>query len=169
MVDKYIARDATTGVIKEVIGQVSSAGAGDAGKIPALDTDGRFNLTLMPTGVGPDTYTGNAAEALTAGDMVYVDSAGEVSKASAAAAGHDAVGFVQDNVSSGQPALVYFEGRCTALAGLTPDSRYFLSASAPGGITATPVTGAGKRHQFVGRAITATTLSFEADDSILLA
>jgi len=169
MVDKYIARDSATGVVKEVVGQVSSAGAGDAGKIVALDTDGKLNLTVMPTGVGPDTYTGNASEALTAGDMVYIGATGEVSKASAAAAGHDAVGFVQDSVSSGQPALVYFEGRCTALAGLTPDSRYFLSASAPGGITATPVTGTGKRHQFIGRAITATSLSFEADDSILLA
>lgn len=169
MVDKYITRDATSGAVKEVIGQVSSAGAADAGKIPALDTNGRFNLSLMPVGVGPDTYAGLAAENLTAGDMVYVNTSGEIARASAAAVGHDATGFVQDAFSAGQPALMYFEGRCTALAGLTPDARYFLSDSTPGGIMSTPVTGAGKRHQFIGRAITATSLSFEADDSILLA
>ena len=169
MVDKYIARDATTGALKEVAGQVTSAGAGDAGKIAALDTDGRLSLTLMPVGVGPDTYAGTAAENLTAGDMVYVNSSGEIARASAASSGHDATGFVQDNFTASQPALMYFEGRCTALAGLTPDVRYFLSDSTPGGVTSTPVTGAGKRHQFIGRAITATSLSFEADDSILLA
>lgn len=69
----------------------------------------------------------------------------------------------------GQTALVYLEGRNTALTGLTAGTRYYLSADTPGAVTATPVTGAGKRHQFLGRALSATSISYEADDSITLA
>ena len=50
----------------------SSAGVGDAGKIPALDSAGRLSSTMMPTGVGAETVSVVASEALTAGNFVNV-------------------------------------------------------------------------------------------------
>lgn len=51
---------------------VASAGAGDAGKIPALDAAGLLDLTVMPTGVGPATKSITTSEALAAGDWVNI-------------------------------------------------------------------------------------------------
>jgi hypothetical protein len=51
---------------------VTSAGAGDAGKLPALDGSGHIDVTVLPTGVGPETKTILASEALTAGNLVNI-------------------------------------------------------------------------------------------------
>lgn len=169
MTDAYIARNSASGKQEEIIATVTGGTVTEAGDIVALDGTGRLSATIMPVGVAADTYSGTAAEALTAGDFVYVNSSGGVAKASAASGGYDADGFVITSVSSGAAALVCLEGRNTALTGLTVGARYYLSGSTAGAVTATPVTGAGKRHQYIGKAITATTISFEADDSIVLA
>lgn len=165
--DTYL--DIVGGVQTQKRATQTSAGAGDAGKLVALDDTGRLPTTMMPTGVGADTYSGNASGALTAGDAVYVQAAGTIARATAAAAGVGADGFVLAASASGAPATVYFEGRNTALSGLTVGSRYYLSDSTPGGVTATPVTGTGKLHQYLGKAISTTSLAWEADDPIVLA
>lgn len=169
MTDSYLKRDSATGRVAEVIATVTGGTVSEAGDILALDSTGRVSATVMPVGVAADTYTGNTAEALTAGDSVYINSAGTVAKASAASGGFDAMGFVLSTYISGASALVYLEGRNTALASLTIGARYYLSDSVPGGLTDIPVTGAGKRHQYIGNAVTATSLSFEPDDGIVLA
>lgn len=169
MTDSYLKRDASTGRVAEVIATVTGGTVGESGKVLALDGTGRVSATVMPVGVVADTYTGNASEALTAGDLVYINASGTVAKASATSGGFDAMGFVLSTYTSGAAALVYLEGRNTAVAGLTVGSRYYLSDSVPGGLTSTPVSGAGKRHQYVGMAITTTSLSYEADDGIVLA
>ena len=51
---------------------VTSAGAGDDGKIVALGTDGKLDVSVLPTGVGPDVTTMVASEALTAGNIINV-------------------------------------------------------------------------------------------------
>lgn len=167
--DKYLRRDETTGLVTETPATESSAGAANAGDIPALGDDGRLSSTMMPVGVMADTYSGVASEALAAGDFVYIKSDGQVAKASAAVAGVQSDGFVLSAFASAASALVYFEGRNTSRSGLTVGARYYLSDTTPGGITMTPVVGAGKKHQFLGRAITATSLAFEGDDAIILA
>jgi hypothetical protein len=167
MADKYIAL--LNGIDQEVEGTVVGGTAAQAGKIPALGPAGRFDPTLMPEGVGADTYSGTAAENLSAGAFVYVRSDGQIANASAAAGGNAAIGFVLSAVTSGAAALVYFEGRNTALSGLTPGARVYLSDTTAGGFTTTPVTGTGKLHQFLGRAVTATSLAFEHDDHIVRA
>lgn len=48
----------------------SSAGAGDANKLPALDGSGRLDSTFMPVGVGADTKSVVSSENLAAGDLV---------------------------------------------------------------------------------------------------
>ena len=49
---EYIAN--VSGTLTEVSGLASSAGAGDAGKIPQLDAAGRIDASMMPVGIGAD-------------------------------------------------------------------------------------------------------------------
>jgi len=49
-----------------------SSGAGDAGKTVVLDDTGRLSSTMMPTGIGADTASIVASENLSAGDLVNI-------------------------------------------------------------------------------------------------
>ena len=167
MADKYIALVA--GIDTEVEGTVTGGTGTQNGKIVALDATGRLDTTIMPVGIVADTYSGTAAESLSAGAYVYVKSDGQVANASAASGGNPAIGFVLSSFASAATALVYFEGRNTAVTGLTVGARYYLSDTTAGGSTVTPVTGTGKLHQYLGRAITTSSLSFECDDHIVRA
>lgn len=151
--------------------KTTSAGAGDSGKVVALDSSGRIDPTMMPTGIGADTASILASEALSAGDQVNIyNNAGtaNVRKADASTAGKDAMGFVLSAVSSGANATVYFEGTNTQLTGLTP-GRQFLSATTPGKTQATAPTGSGQVVQVVGFATSATAMNFQAELPITLA
>jgi hypothetical protein len=81
--NKYLKN--ASGVITEEASIQSSSGAGDAGKIPALDSSGKLDSTMMPTGVGADTSSIATSEDLSAGNIVNVhDSSGaKVRKADA--------------------------------------------------------------------------------------
>ena len=61
-----------SGVISELEALVTSAGAGDAGKIPALDVTGKLDNSFMPVGIGADSKILPASENLAAGDLVNV-------------------------------------------------------------------------------------------------
>lgn len=166
---KYINRDSTTGLLAEVQPVTTSGGAGDASKLAQTDSTGRFDQSLMPVGVVPDVFVSTASGALSAGDLVYVTSGGLIARASAAAAGNAAIGFVLAASLTGAAATAYFSGRDTAVSGLTVGSRYYLSDSAAGQVTITPVTGSAKLHQFVGVAITTTSLIFDrSQDAVVL-
>ncbi len=168
MVDKYLGL--VSGVETEVVATVTGGTVAQDGKIVALDTSGRLDPSIMPVGVVADTHNATAFESLSsASPFVYIRSDGQVANASAATGGNPTIGFVLANVAAAAQALVYFEGRVTGLSGLTVGARYYLSDATPGGLTATPVTGAGKLHQYLGRAVSATTLSFEPDNHILRA
>jgi hypothetical protein len=52
--------------------KATSAGAGDAGKIAQLDGTGRLDSTMMPVGLGADTAVVTTSEALAAGDFVNI-------------------------------------------------------------------------------------------------
>ncbi|WP_043767501.1 hypothetical protein [Algiphilus aromaticivorans] len=52
MADKYLRRDTSTYNITEQEAIDESAGAADAGKIPALNADGKVDPTMIPEGVG---------------------------------------------------------------------------------------------------------------------
>lgn len=165
---KYL--DVVAGVLTQVQALVTSAGAGDDGKIVALDATGKLDTSVMPVGIGADTAAITASEALTAGDLVNVwNSAGSfrVRKADATTAGKEAHGFVLAAVSNGATATVYFEGSNTQRSGLTPGP-YWLSITA-GGITQTPPSTSGNVVQVVGYATSATVLNFQATPPITLA
>jgi len=151
--------------------KTSSAGAGDSGKVVALDSSGRIDPTMMPTGIGADTASIQASEALSAGDQVNIyNNAGTANcrKADASTPGKDAMGFVLSAVASGANATVYFEGTNTQMTGLTP-GRQFLSATTPGKTQAAAPTGSGQVVQVVGFATSATAMNFQAELPITLA
>lgn len=171
MANKYLSYN-TDGNQQEVEGLVTSAGAGDAGKIPALDGAGKLSSTVMPTGIGADTTSIPASENLAAGDLVNLwNDAGtlKVRKADASDAGKPADGFVLSAVTAPASALVYFEGENDQVTGLTPAATLFLSNSTPGGTQETPVTTAGHISQRVGRAKGATAFDFEKGTPVVRA
>jgi hypothetical protein len=159
------------GKLTEVEGTVVSSGAGDAGNIPALDSNGRLDVTVMPIGFGAGTKSILASENIGAGKYVNIwDNAGTPNvRLADNSNSREAHGFVKDAVTSGNNATVYFEGTNDDLSGLTIGSRQFLATA--GGVTATPPTSGGGAQisQLVGTAISATEIDTDIDDCVVLA
>lgn len=167
MADKYIRNN--SGTLTEAEATVSSAGAGNAGDIVALDSNGKLDTSVMPTGIGADTATIQASENLAAGDLVNVHNSGgaRVRKADATTSGKEAHGFVLSAVTSGNNAEVYFEGTNNQVSGLTPGVQY-LSTSA-GLTSSTAPSSSGNVVQRVGVATAAGSLNFESNAPVVLA
>jgi hypothetical protein len=168
MANKYLAMVA--GLITEIAGLVTSAGAGDAGKIVALDSSGKLDTSLMPTGVGADTAAIATSESLAAGDLVNVfnSTGAKVRKADSSVSGKEAHGFVLAVFTHPTTATVYFEGSNTQVTGLTPGVQY-LDPANPGKSTNTAPTTAGQVVQRVGFATAAAVLNFQSEVPVLLA
>jgi hypothetical protein len=169
MSDKYLFQNG--GVITEKSALASSAGAGDAGKIPALDPTGRLDSTMMPVGIGAEVDVIAASENLAAGDFVniYANSGVKCRKADATISGKEAHGFVLSAVTSGQNATVYRISQSnTQLTGMTPGARQFLATTA-GGRTETAPNASGNVVQILGVAKSATELIFQPGCPIVLA
>ena len=167
--DKYLYNNA--GVLTEKAAVQSSAGAGDAAKIPALDSAGRLDNSMMPIGLGAETDTITASEALSAGDIVniYASTGTKCRKADATAAGKEAMGFVLSAVSQNNPATVYRPSQLNnQLSGMTPGAKQYRNTTA-GGITETPPTGSGNVVQLLGVAKSATEMLFSPGTPIVLA
>lgn len=159
------------GRITETEAITSSAGAGDAGKIPALDATGKLDATMLPTGVGPEVKVLPASEALAAGDWinVWLDGATpKMRKADAATAGKECDGFVLAAVESGANGNAYTDGVNNQCAALTAGAEYFLGATA-GTETATAPSSAGNVVQSIGKAISATEIAFTRGTPVTLA
>lgn len=159
------------GRIKEVVGIVVSAGAGNDGDIAVLDSSGKFDLSVMPSGVGPQVKSLATSENLSAGNIVniYDDSGTPTArKADGTAEGKEAVGFVLAGSTTPGPATVYLTGTITGLSTLTPGARYYLDTTA-GAVTDTPLTGSGNVSQYIGTAISTTEIAFDPDEPITIA
>lgn len=165
---KFIRNDA--GSLKETPALQVSTGVSDAGKIPALDENGRLDSTLMPVGFGSDVAEVVTSESLSAGDFVNIwNSAGtfKVRKADASVEGKEAHGFVVSAFISGASAKVYFEETNTQVTGQVP-GRVYLSTTAGQGSTTAPTT-AGNIVQIIGFAVSATSINFQYNQPIVLA
>lgn len=168
MADKYIAISGSGEV--ERAGTVTSAGVGNAGQIVALDANGLLDSSVMPAGITPDQKAGTSNGAITAKDMVYVETAGTIARATAAAGTpHRADGWATTSVATGQPVIMMLEGKISGLTGLVAGTKYFLSNTTAGGLTSTPPSATGEIWQYVGTALSTTELNFEPDIEILRA
>lgn len=157
------------GVFTEIFGVQSSAGAGNAGDIVALDDNGRIDNSMMPVGIGADTKQIVTSEALAAGDFVNIwnSSGAKARKADATTAGKEAHGFVLASATSGGTATVYFEGTNNQVSGQTPGN-VFLQTT-PGTAGATVPSASGNVVQGLGVAVSATEINFERGTPVTLA
>lgn len=159
------------GKFTEIEATVVSAGAGDAGEVVALGADGKIDVSVLPTGVGPDVKNILASEAIGAGKYVNIyNNAGTANiRLADNSNSRPAHGFVKDAVANAATGTVYFEGANDDLTGLTPGARYYLATA--GGVTSTPPTFAGGAaiHQFLGTAISPTEINTDIEDCVVLA
>lgn len=160
MAQGFLARVA--GRIQQVFAITTSAGAADADKIPALGTDGRLDLSMMPAGVGANVVSATASEALSAGRFVNLHYDAGVLKMRLAdnSNGRVAWGYVREAVDADEVGQAYRLNTVNAhLTGLTPGAEYWLGTA--GGVTATPLdpeTDTGALDQYLGIAASATEL-----------
>lgn len=134
-----------------------------------VDAQGRITAASTGSSGLGETYT--AGEALSAGNLVYINSSGNMMKADANTSTKRAMGFVLDAISNGATGTFYRNaGKVTGLTGLTAGALYFLSNTSTGGIGtyASLTYTTGDIQQFVGIAESTTVLAFEAGDSILI-
>lgn len=156
------------GLITQIQAIATSAGSGDEGKIPALDANGRLDVTFMPADIGAENAVIAATEDLTAGDFVEIYISSGVKTRKADADGNKrAHGYVLAAVTSGQNATVYTDGKNTGVSGMTPGSPVWLSATA-GGWTHTPPSGSGNLVQKLGVAVSATQINVDICEPVVL-
>lgn len=162
--------DSVAGEIQQKLAAQSSAGAGDAGKIIALDSGGKLPVSMLPNGVGQLVFNCASFENLGARAMVnFYNNAGVINARNADATGPLAChGFVIASVTAPAAIDVYVDvGLITGFTALTVGARYYLSTV--GGITATPPSASGNIVQYLGIALSATELFFNPKDYVKLA
>ena len=152
-----------------VNGKTSSAGAGDTGKLVALDATGRIDSTMMPVGIGADTQAITTSEALAAGDFVNLWNSSGAKVRKA------------DATTAGKHAMGFV---LSAFGSGVPATVYFEGtntavtgqtpgdvylATTAGGATTTPPSAAGNVVQPIGFASSPTTINFQASRPVTLA
>jgi len=171
MADKFISIT-PSGQMQEKSSTTTSAGAGDSGRIPALDPDGKLDVSMMPASVGLDTKVAQASENLSSGDFVnFWEETGtlKVRKADGSDPTKAAHGYVIDAYLSGENATVFLRGVNSQVSGISKGDRVYLSDVNPGEPTTTPVTTTGHILQFLGTAVDDNQVNFDEFDPIIRA
>lgn len=165
--NKYLAN--ILGAITEIAGLQVSTGAPDANKIPAVDSSGRLDISLMPVGVIADTISLATGENLSGGALVNIYNDTGTAKARNAdnSNGRKAHGFVIAATTAPAVATIYFNGPITGLSALTPGTQMFLGVA--GAATATAPTASSSIVQQIGVAGNATEILFNPQMTITLA
>ena len=160
-----------SGVLDSTIvnSKTTSVGAGDSGKLPALDASGKLDTSFMPVGISADTVSILASENLAAGDLVNIyDNAGTANVRKA------------DATTAGKEAMGFVLSAVTAAANATvyfEGSNTSVTGRTPGkqylattaGTTTTTAPSAtGNIVQQVGIATSATSINVEFQTSIVL-
>jgi hypothetical protein len=157
---KYFAD--VSGILTEVAAITASAGAGDSGKIAALDATGRFDISMMPVGIAAEVSVITASEALSAGNFVNIwanTGVANARKADSSTSSKPADGFVLAAVSSSASATVYIVGnKNTQLSAMAPGVAQYLGTA--GVVTSTAPTASGSIVQALGSAESASALVF---------
>lgn len=171
MVDKILQRVA--GENRQYTPVTASAGAADAGKIPALGSDGKLDPSMYDPGADPSMPI-LASEAIGAGKFYNLWSDGGTLKARLAdnSNARPADGFVKVAVSADASGTGYpLDSVNSALTSLTTGTWYYLGTA--GGVIDTPLDGtdsgnAGYIDQKLGRALSATELATDDYDYVVL-
>lgn len=154
--------DLVGGKLKRVMAIVTSAGAGDAGKIPALGSDGKLHESFMPAGIGANVVVAVASEAIGAGKFfdLFSDAGTIKMRLADNSNGRPAWGYVRTAVEADASGTGYRLNTANAsLSGLTVGADYWLGTA--GGVISTPLdpdTDVGKLSQYLGKASSATEL-----------
>jgi hypothetical protein len=148
-------------------GVEAPAGSTNAGDFAVYGSDGKLNAAAFPAGFGQDAVNATAGEALSAGDMVYFNSSGNVMKADATAIGKQARGYVNAAVTNAATAQVFFDDTNTGKTGLTPGATYYLGLTAGQIVTPAPTLAAGNICQEIGFATSATSLRVNIQEPII--
>lgn len=172
MVDKVLQRIA--GKTQQYTPLTTSAGAGDAGKIPALNSSGKIDDTMLPDGIGDGTRSAVASESLAAGKFVNEFDDGGTWSARLADNSNNrpATGFVKETFSASATAAIWpLDAINDELSGLTPGTVYYLGTA--GGVLSTPLDAtdngnAGYLDQKLGVARSATELITDDYDFVVL-
>lgn len=116
-------------------------------------------LTAPTPGAGAQTQWGTAGETITAGQVVYLDTATNTYKLADASALETAAaaGFALTGASSGQPVKILTSGPMTA-TGLTAGEAYFLNATAGSIGLYADLTGGTDYITYVGTASTTSAM-----------
>lgn len=163
MADKYLYLNGGVPTQREL--SQTSAGAGDAGKGVALNSSGKIDDTMLPT---VETQVVPASENLAAGDYVNLwDDSSTLKARKADASGgvaKKADGYVKAAVTAPASATVYKGGENDQDSGLTLGLTHYLSAT-PGAATATAPTTTGHIVQVLGKAVSATEMMVDIQES----
>lgn len=169
--NKYLERNSSTGIVTEVSAVQTSAGAGDAGKVIALDAAGKLATNMLPSGIGAEQVQVTWAEGVAANDLINVYLDGATWKGRKADGGtnkYRADGFAIASGEAAATGYVQMEGLITGLTGLS-QGKLYLNNTTAGTYQQTVPTGTGKLHQVVGRAISDSSYFFQSEEEIVLA
>ena len=149
--------------------KTTSAGAGDAGKIVALGAAGKIDQTMMPTGIGADTQNLTTSEAIASGDLVNIWNSTGAKVRKADATIAGKEAHGFVLVGAGSGATVdVYFEGSNTAMSGLTPGNQFLSTTA--GLTSvTAPTGTGNVVQRVGFAVSATTMNFQSGVPITLA
>lgn len=159
---KFLVREG--GKTKQKQAVEASLGAADAGKIPALNSSGKLDGSMMPAGIGAQVVLLEVTESISAGKFINYFNDGGTLKVRLAdnSNGREANGYVLESFTSSQTATVYpLDGVNSELTGLTVGSDYWLGTA--GGVIDTPLDesnagNSGYVSQQLGKAKSSTEL-----------
>lgn len=150
--------------------KANSAGSADAGKLPMLDASGRLDTTMMPVGIGADTSQVLTSEALSAGNFVNIYSNAGVFTVRKADA------TVAGKEAHGFVLAAYGSGVLATV--YFENSNTALASLTPGvqylsivagTCSSTPPSASGNVVQRLGVATSASSMNFESSDPVVLA
>lgn len=151
-------------------GKTTSAGVVDAGKTPLLDSSGKLDSTLLPAGMGADSLSMITSEAIASGEFVNIwNSSGAKVRKS-----DGSVAGKETHgfvlVGAGSGAAVTVYFEGTNTA-VTGQTpgRVFMSAATAGLATSVAPSATGNVVQSIGIATSATSINFEPQAPITLA
>lgn len=148
---------------------VISSGSSSAGKVTALNSAGQLDLSVLPTGVGPDTQSILASEAISAGAYINIWSNSGTANIRNA-----------DNTTSGKEAHGFV---LSAVSSGTNGTVYFIGNNTAvtgqtvgdvflgtvGSATSTAPSSSGNAVQRLGVATSATSINTNIQQPIILA